>query len=339
MLKESADIMAVAEQVEGRLKGVSFELVGKARELARERGGRVLAAVFGSGIGSLGAELVAYGADRVVLVDDSRLALYRNDAYALALEGLIRKYSPGIVLFSASTCGSELAATTAARLGTGLAAHCVDLRFNERGEFVQVIPAFGGRVLGDVFCPRARPQMASIRPGVFKKPGKDPARSGETIKEEAIFPAGFESPLEAVRVVRRQPPGLPLEEAGVVVAGGWGVGSAEVWRVLEELAGELGAAVGCTRPALDEGWINDERALIGASGKTVRPKLYIGFGISGSIHHVVGMKDSGFVINVNTDPAAPVFQISDCGVIADAKEFIPLLLEKVRERKAGLPKE
>jgi electron transfer flavoprotein alpha subunit len=286
----------------------------------------------GSGIGHLAEELVAGGADRVYMVDDHRLEHYLNGAYALVLEYLIKKYRPEIVLCGSSFNGSELSATVAARLGTGLAAHCVDLYIDERGDLVQVVPAFGGMVLGDILCPGSRPQMASVKPGVFQKPEKDPGRTGEVIKEEASVLNGYISPLRAVRTVRREPAELPLEKAETVVAGGWGVG-ADAWPYLEQLAAELSGAVGCTRPALDEGWAKGEHALIGTSGKTVRPRVYIGFGISGTTHHVVGMKDSGIIININTDPGAPVFQVSDYGVVADAKKFLPLLLEKIREHK------
>lgn len=176
--------------------------------------------------------------------------------------------------------------------------------------------------------------MASVKPGVFQKPERDAERAGEVIKESAAILNNYTSTLQAVRIVRREPSGLPLEKAETVVAGGWGVG-ADAWPLLEQLAGELSGAVGCTRPALDEGWAGGEHALIGTSGKNVRPQVYIGLGISGATHHVVGMKDSGVIISINTDPRAPIFQVSDYGVVASAGEFLPVLLEKIREHKVG----
>ncbi|NLI13294.1 electron transfer flavoprotein subunit alpha/FixB family protein [Pelotomaculum propionicicum] len=332
-MKINGEIWIVAEQVKGNLKEVSYELLGKAKELAVKDGFPVTAVVMGSGIGALPADLIAHGADKVILIDAPRLLLYQNDIYALVLENLIRKYSPGIVLFSASYSCSELSATVGAKLRTGVAAHSIDLYYNEQGELVQVVPAFGGRVLGEIFCPLTRPIIASIKPGVFKKQAKDTARQGEIIEEPAAGLEHYQSPLKAVTVVQEHLSGVPLEDAEIVLAGGWGVGSAEVWQLLEKLAQSLHGAVGCTRPALDEGWAKGEHELIGVSGKTIRPKVYIGFGISGATHHVVGIKDSGVVINVNNDPNSPVFQISDYGVAADVKELLPKLLEKIEEAK------
>jgi electron transfer flavoprotein alpha subunit len=326
-------VWVLAEQTGGRLAEVSLELLGKARELASHGGGSLTSAVLlGSGMSFLAEELIACGADKVIMVDDPRLELYQNDTYALVLEALIKKHRPEIVLCGASYRGSELSATVAARLETGLAAHCVDLYINDRGEFTQVVPAFGGMVLGDILCPKARPQMASVKPGMFQKREKDAARTGEVVKETAAVLNDYTSPLKAVRTVQSQPPELPLEKAGTVVAGGWGVG-ADTWPLLNRVAGELAGAVGCTRPALDEGWAKGEHTLIGTSGKTVRPRVYIGFGVSGSTHHIVGMKDSGVIISINTDPGAPIFQVSDYGVVADAKKLLPVLLEKIKEYK------
>ncbi len=333
MRQQLGAVWVLAEQTGGRLVEVSLELLGKARELASHGGGSLTSAVLlGSGMSFLAEELIACGADKVFLVDDPRLELYQNDTYALVLEALIKKHRPEIVLCGASYRGSELSATVAARLETGLAAHCVDLYINDQGEFTQVVPAFGGMVLGDILCPKARPQMASVKPGMFQKPEKDAARTGEVVKETAAVLNDYTSPLKAVHTVQSQPPELPLEKAGTVVAGGWGVGAA-TWPLLNQVAGELAGAVGCTRPALDEGWAKGEHTLIGTSGKTVRPRVYIGFGVSGSTHHIVGMKDSGVIISINTDPSAPIFQVSDYGVVADAKKLLPVLLEKIKEYK------
>ncbi len=336
MSEQLGAVWVIAETSGSKLAAVSLELLGKARELAAYKEGAFTAAVLmGSAIASLAEELIAHGADRVFLLDDPRLAPYQNDLHALALTDLIKNHRPETVLFGASYRGSELSATVAAKLETGLAAHCVDLRIDHRGELVQVVPAFGGTVLGDIFCPVSRPRMASVKPGIFPQPARDAGRTGEVIKITAALPRDYQSPLKALRVFRRQPPALPLEKAPTVVAGGWGVG-AEGWHLLEELAGELGGAVGCTRPALDEGWASSEDALIGTSGKTVRPQVYLGIGISGAAHHTAGMKDSGVVININLDPGAPVFGVSDYGAVGDAKKILPLLLEKIREHKGEI---
>ncbi|TEB15266.1 Acryloyl-CoA reductase electron transfer subunit beta [Pelotomaculum sp. FP] len=333
MPEQPGAVWIIVEQNGSMLAEVTLELLGKARELAALGGGsHVWAVLLGNNTGILAGELIVHGADKVIFIDDPRLELYQNDTYGLVLTELVKKHRPEIVLFSASYCGSELSATVAAKLETGLAAHCVDLNINDRGELVQVVPAFGGMVLGDIFCPIERPQMASVKPGMFSKPDRDTTRTGEVIKETASILDGYESPLKAVRVVQEQPAGLPLEKAATVVAGGWGVGQ-DTWPYLNQLAGALSGAVGCTRPALDEGWGEGEHVMIGTSGKTVRPQVYIGFGVSGSTHHIAGMKDSKVIININKDPEAPIFQVSDYGVVADAKELLPLLLKKIREHK------
>lgn len=332
MPEQSGPVWVIVEQSKGKLAEVSLELLGKARELAAFGAGSYVAAILmGSNIESLAAELIAYGADQVMVIDAPGLDLYQNDTYSLVLAGLVKKYRPEAVLFGATYCGSELSATLAARLETGLASHCVDLQINDRGEFVQVVPAFGGAVLGDIYCPEERPQMASVKPGMFPKPERDETRTGEVIKETAAVLEGYESPLKAIRVVQKPPAGLPLEQAATIVAGGWGAGK-EAWPYLNQLAEELSGAVGCTRPALDEGWPAGEHVMIGTSGKTVRPQVYIGFGASGSTHHLAGMKDSKLIININKDPEAPVYQASDYGVVADAKAFLLLLLQKIKDR-------
>lgn len=326
---QSGPVWVIVEQNGGKLLDVSLELLGKARELSAQRGSHTSAVLPGNNIESLAEELIARGADQVILIDDPKLELYQNDTYSLVLTEIVKKYRPETILFGATYRGSELSATMAARLETGLTSHCIDMYINDRGELVQVVPAFGGEVLGEIYCPKARPQMASVKPGMFPVPERDATRTGEVIKEPATVLEGYKSPLKAVRIIQRQPAGLPLEQAATVVAGGWGVGR-EAWPYLKQLARELSGAVGCTRPALDEGWAEGEHTMIGISGKTVRPQVYIGFGISGSVHHLAGMKDSKIIINVNTDPAAPVFQASDYGVVADAKEFLLLLLKKIR---------
>jgi len=331
--EKPGSVWVIAEKSRDKIAEVSLELLEKAREIAAQTGSPLTTAVLlGKDAGLLAAELIAHGADQVILVEDPRLESYQNDTYALVLEELIKKHRPEIILFGASYRGSELSATVAARLQTGLSAHCIDLKVDDRKGLVQVVPAFGGMVYSEILCPEARPQMASVKPGVFPKPERDATRTGTVLKESATVLDGYQSPLKVVGVVQQQPSDLPLEKAETIVVGGWGVGP-DMWDYLEQIAGELGGAVGCTRPALDEGWTRGEHTMIGTSGKTVRPRVYMGFGVSGSAHHVVGMKDSGIIINVNIDPEAPVFQVSDYGVIADARVILPVLLEKIREHK------
>ena len=335
MLKKPGAVWVIGEINGEKLVEVTLELLGKARELAARGGGSFTSAVLlGNETGPLAEELIEYGADQVILVEDPRLGLYQNDTFARVLERLVKKHGPEIVLFGATHCGSELSATLAARLKTGLSAHCIDLKINDRKEFVQVVPAFGGKVYSDILCPEARPQMAGVKPGIFPKTERDAARTGAVLKENAAVLDSYQSPLRALRVVQKQPRELPLEKAETIVAGGWGAGP-DAWPILDQIAVELGGAVGCTRPALDEGWTKGEHTMIGTSGKSVRPRVYMGFGVSGSAHHIVGMKDSGVIININNDPEAPVFEVSDYKVVADAKKFLPVLLDKIREHKGG----
>ncbi len=331
------EIWVIVEPCAEGFRKVALELLTKAGDLARRlgevKGGRpeVWAVATGTG-GPAGEEdLYKYGADGVLSACHPLLEEHRTDLHAAALAGLVRERQPEIVLLGATAWGSEVAPTVAARVRTGLAAHCADLRINDQGLLVQSVPAFGGKVLGEILCPGRRPQMASVRPGVFRAVPRDGSSEGSRLEIRPDLTAGGK--IEVLEVQRRDPAGKPLEEAEVVLAGGWGVGSRENWQLLEDLAGMMGAAVGCTRPALDEGWTAGEHTMIGTSGKSVRPKVYLGFGISGATHHVVGMKDSGLVINVNTNPNAEIFQYSDVKVVADARAVAEALIAELKEGK------
>jgi len=337
-MEKHKDIWVVAEQNAGVLSRVSLELLSCAARLAGEleevTGSRpgVLAVVTGGENPREIEELHRHGADGSILALSPLLEDYRTDLHAAVLADLVREKMPEIVLFGATAWGSEVAPGVAAKVKTGLAAHCADLKINPQGLLVQSVPAFGGKVLGEILCPDHRPQMASVRPGVFPAvPVDNPAPV-----QPVMAPPNLGSEKGRIKVleVRRQEiSGRPLEEAEVVVAGGWGVGSKENWQLLEELAELLGAAVGCTRPALDEGWTAGEHTMIGTSGKAVRPKVYVGFGISGATHHVVGIKDAGLVISINTNPRAEVFQYSDVKVVADARSVIDALIAELKVGK------
>ncbi len=334
MVEKKQVIWVIIEQVQGKTAAVSLEVLGKACQLAAEAANaQVVAVALGSAIGPLAQQLPKHGADKVFLVDDPRLELYQNDTYSSVLRRLIERERPDVVLIGASASGEELAPTLAAQLGTGLAAHCTNLRLAADGTLTMLVPAFGGQVIGEIFCPVQRPQMATIKPGVFSPVGLA-ERTGEIVQEDgASLLYDAEIRLRATRLVVEEPPGMPIEQADVIVAGGWGIGSRENWRLLEELAKEFNGAVGCTRPALDQGWTGGEHTMIGSSGKTVRPKLYLGAGISGAAHHMVGIKDSGVIISVNRDKTAPIFQFSDYCVAADFRDVLPELLAQIRRAK------
>lgn len=327
--KDYRGIWVVAEQTADGLSGVSFELLTKARQL-KEQGGisePVTAVVLGTGLTGCQARLAEAGAEAVIIVDHPELHFFHNDIYAAILKALVDLKKPEIILMGATAAGSDLAPTVGARLKTGVSAHCVDLRLNAEGQLVAVVPAFGGKVLGDILCPERRPQMATVRPGILGKAVcyLDAKCSVEHFDASAVIAADG-GRVRAIGISRQEPEGVLLEAADVVVAGGFGLMSRENWQLLETLASRLGGAVGCTRPPLDEGWAK-EYQMIGTSGKSVRPKVYIGAGISGATHHVCGIKDAGLVISINKDEKAPIFAVSDIGIAADAAVILPLLLE------------
>jgi len=327
-------LWAVAEQTRGKLASVTPEVLGQARRLAAEAGGCEVAAILlGKDVGALAKDLLACGADKVFLVEDPALELYQNDTYGTVLHRLIRREQPEVVLFGATAVGEELAPTVAARLDTGLGAHCTSLALAPDGLLTMGVLGFGGRLHTEMFCPARRPQMASVKPGMFTPLPREEGK-GKILREEAsALLSGADIRLRTVRIVKEEPEGMPLEDADVIVAGGWGIGGKENWRLLTELARELSGATGCTRPALDEGWTDGEHTMIGTSGKTVQPKVYLGFGISGSPHHTVGIKDAGIIISINSDPRAPVFECSDYCVEADFRKILPLLLSEIRRAK------
>jgi electron transfer flavoprotein alpha subunit len=202
----------------------------------------------------------------------------------------------------------------------------MQLKINEDDELVAVVPAFGGKVLGDILCPKHRPQMASIKPGILDKAEKRPVKA-EVIKVDLSFLEEVKATLKPISITKEEPKGVPLEEAEIVICGGWGIGDEETWAILEKIADKLGGAVASTRPPVDEGWVPGEHVMIGTSGKSVRPKVYLGFGISGATHHICGMKDAGVIISINKDENAEIFNVSDYGVVGDVKKILPLLEE------------
>ncbi len=325
-------IWILAEQRDGELHEVGLQLLGKARELADQTGAKVTAVLLGHHVRPLAQTLINYGAESVLIADAPILETYRLLPYALVMERLIIEYQPEILLIGATAMGVELAPRIAAKVRTGLSAHCIDLRLDREGRLLQVVPGWGGGVVATITCPDRRPQMATVMPGIMKiiTPLE---REGE-IKEVAVeLPDGNLGP-EVVEIKRGEPEKLPLEKADVVIAGGWGIGSREDWRTIEDLANALGGAVGATRPPVDEGWA-EEGQMIGQSGKTVRPTLYIGIGISGLMHHVVGMDQSKHVISINKDPHADIFEVSDVMAVEDFRKIVPLLIKEIRSRVEG----
>jgi electron transfer flavoprotein alpha subunit len=319
-------VWVVAEQTDCRLLSVSTQLVGQARKLADELNSSVEAILLGDAIERQAKELIAAGADRVYLGDAPDLAFYHPETYTEIVVNLAREHRPEIILLGSTAMGRELAPLVAARLKTGLSAHCIDLLLDEKRNMEQRIPAYGGLI--SIICPERRPQMATVAKGVFMTPEPDENRSGEIV--EIGVPKIDSDRIRTLEVVREEPEGVPLESAEIVVAGGAGAGDLEGWKQIADLADSLNAALGCTRPAVDEGWA-DLETMIGQSGKMINPELYIGVGLSGEQQHMVGITDAQIMVAINSDDKSPVFDQVDYGIVDDCCEFLPELIKKIKE--------
>ncbi len=318
------------EQEGGTAHTVSWELLGAGRRLADTLGVDLTAVVLGQGVADLAQEAVSYGADRVLVSDDATLAAFRLEPYARLLGQLVQEHRPEILLLGATTRGKDLSAAVAADLEAGLAADCTGLEVGPESRLLrQVRPALGGNVLATVVTPQQRPQIASVRPRVFERPEPDPSRQGEVVQVSPAMPE--EEIVTRILEVIQEEGGVNLTEAKIIVSGGRGVGGPEGFAPLQELADLLGGAVGASRSAVDQGWIAYPHQ-VGQTGVTVRPDLYIACGISGAIQHVAGMRGSRYIVAINKDPEAPIFQIADYGIVGDLKVVVPALTKALREK-------
>ncbi len=318
-------VWVIAEQIDCRLLSVSTQLIGQARKLADELGTCVETLLLGDNIERQTQQLIAAGADRVYLGNAPELAFYHPETYTEIIVKLASEHRPEIILIGSTAMGRELAPLVAANLKTGLTAHCIDLVIDENRNLEQRIPAYGG--LLSIICPQRRPQMATVAKGVFAAPEPDETRSGEII--ELRVPDTVSDRIKTLEIVREEPEGVPLESADIVVAGGAGAGDREGWNKIVDLAGTLNAALGSTRPAVDEGW-TELTTMIGQSGKMVSPQLYIGVGLSGEQQHLVGVVDAKVMVAINNDDKSPVFEQVDYGIVDDCREFVPVLIQKIK---------
>ncbi|MBN2231907.1 MAG: electron transfer flavoprotein subunit alpha/FixB family protein [Deltaproteobacteria bacterium] len=331
MAREIGPVWVFVEQCGGNVLPVSYELVGKGRELADELGTSLEAVLLGDSVTGLAGELFRGGVDRLYVGDDVLLKYYQPEMYVPMIVDLARERKPEIFLVGSTACGKELAPLVAARLKTGISAHCIDLALDGNRLLEQIIPAYGGLI--SIVCPEMRPQMATIAKGVFALPG--PAgRHGTGELVELAVPQAEPMKTELLEVVYEEAAGLTLDSAATIVAGGAGAKDAAGWRMVEVLADELGAALGATRPPVDEGWIELDR-MIGQSGKMVTPDFYIGVGLSGELQHMVGIVGAKLMVAINNDPKAPVFDQVDYGLVDDCQEFLPVLIAKIRQFKQG----
>jgi electron transfer flavoprotein alpha subunit len=321
-----SSVWVIAEQIDCRILTVSLQLIGHARKLADELETEVETVLLGDRMDQHVHQLFAAGADRVYLGNAPELAFYQPEIYTEIIVTLAKTQRPEIMLLGSTSMGRELAPLVAARLETGLTAHCIDLVLNEDKVLDQKIPAYGG--LLSIICPEKRPQMATIASGVFPKPEPDENRTGEIIALDV--PDSISGRIQTLETVREEPEGVPLESAPIVVAGGAGAGDLEGWHKIAALAQALNAALGCTRPAVDEGW-SELETMIGQSGKMVSPELYIGVGLSGELQHMVGITGAQVMVAINNDSKSPVFEQVDFGIVDDCREFVPVLVKKIKE--------
>lgn len=330
-LADHNGVWVFAEWRDGTVHKVSYELLGAGRQLADKRGVELAAVLLGHGLGeALSSELIAHGADVVYLVDHPQLARFTNEAYADVLVDLIHKKRPEILLAGATSIGRSFIPRVAASVRTGLTADCTELDISEEGLLLQTRPAFGGNVMATIVCPNSRPQMATVRPKVMR-PVRQPEHPGRT--EVIEVPDGiFRNRVEVLEVIPEQDQTAKLTEADIIVSGGRGLGKAENFVLLEELAQLVKGAVGASRGAVEEGWIAPSHQ-VGQTGRTVAPTLYMAVGLSGAIQHVVGMQGSKIIVAVNKDREAPVFNVASCGVVADLFEFIPAFIRKIEQER------
>jgi len=330
-MNQGNEVWIWAEQRSGRLMEVSLELISKGLELSQRLEVGLAAVLIGDRAEELAEELLAYGVGKVYLMEEARLRLYQSDVYANIMANLIYEHNPQIILLGATTIGMDLAPRVAAKVKTGLTAHCADLYLEEidgRLQLVQVVPGFSGNLMVKIACPQRRPQMATVRPGVMEKPNCMEEGKGQIVRVKPnIKEEDFRA--KTIDIVEEKPVGIPLEEANVVVAGGWGLQSAGGFGLIEELANILGGAVAGTRPAVDANWVPEER-MIGQSGKTVSPNLFISAGASGAPHFTTGFLKSKVILAIDQNPKSPIFEVSDIGIVGDLRKIVPCLGEELK---------
>ena len=344
-IEEYKGVYVFAQQVDNEISGIALELLGKGKELAAKLETEVTAVLIGYNVKNLADKLAEYGADKVILVDDPELETYRTEPYAHALASVIEKYKPEIVLVGATAIGRDLGPTVSARVKTGLTADCTVLEIGDfplvaipgqeqkHNQLLMTRPAFGGNTIATIACPDNRPQMATVRPGVMQKIA--PIAGAKAVIEE--YNPGFTPNNKYVtikEVVKAVSDTVDIMDAKILVSGGRGVGSAENFKILEDLAEVLGGTVSCSRAVVDNGW-KPKDLQVGQTGKTVRPQIYFAIGISGAIQHVAGMEESDLIVAINKDETAPIIDVADYGIVGDLNKIVPMLTEKIKEAKAA----
>jgi electron transfer flavoprotein alpha subunit len=325
-----ADVWVFCEQKKGIIQSVSWELLGKGKELANKLGVRLCGVLLGHNIKDKTSEVFARGADKVYIVDAPMLENYQNEPYTKALVKLVEKYRPEILLCGATTMGRSLISKVAVKVGTGLTADCTGLDIDAKDKLLlQTRPAFGGNIMATIITPNYRPQMATVRHKVMKEAAIEEGRKGEVI-EENIDDSMLSSRSKLIEIVEEIETTVNLSEADIIVSGGRGMGGPENFKIIEELALTIGGAVGASRAAVDASWIPYSHQ-VGQTGKTVCPKIYIACGISGQIQHLIGMQSSNIIIAINKDAEAPIFKVATYGIVDDLFKVVPLMTKRFKE--------
>lgn len=334
-LEEYRGVYVFAQQVDNELSGIAFELLGKAKDLAKDLDTDVTAVLVGSDVKGLVDDLAKYGADKVIVVDDPELKEYRTEPYTHALASVINEYKPEIMLVGATAIGRDLGPRVSARVQTGLTADCTSLeignfplnpmpgREQKPNQLLMTRPAFGGNTIATIACPDNRPQMATVRPGVMQKIEPIADANPEVVEYNPGFTPDNKY-VEILDIVKNVSDVVDIQDAKILVSGGRGVGTPENFKMLEELAEVVGGTVSCSRAVVDAGW-KPQDLQVGQTGKTVRPQVYFAIGISGAIQHVAGMEDSDLIIAINKDEDAPIFDVADYGLVGDLNKIVPAL--------------
>lgn len=342
-MEQYKGVFIYAQQVDGVISPIAYELLGKAKDLAADLDTDVTAVLLGSNVKALADSLAQYGADRVIVVDSPVLEVYRTEPYTQALAAVINEYKPEIMLVGATAIGRDLGPRVSARVGTGLTADCTKLEIGDfplnplpnkeqkHNQLLMTRPAFGGNTIATIACPDNRPQMATVRPGVMQK--IDPIE-GAKAEVVAFNPELKENNcyVEILDVVKEVTEVADIQDAKILVSGGRGVGSKENFKILQDLADAIGGTVSCSRAVVDNGWMPKDLQ-VGQTGKTVRPNVYFAIGISGAIQHTAGMEESDIIIAINKDESAPIFDVADYGIVGDLNKIVPLITEAVKARK------
>lgn len=321
-------VWVFAEQRGGELQKVSLEILGEGRKIADKLGVKLTALLLGDNIKALAEDLGTHGADEVLVAESELLKNYTTDGYTKVICELANERKPGILFIGATFVGRDLGPRVAARLSTGLTADCTILDVEvEKGDLLATRPAFGGNLMATIACPDHRPQMATIRPGVFTKLPKSDVEFVTEIVEVNLAECDIRTKI--IEIVKENKDIVDISEANIIVSGGRGVSTQENFKLLDELAEVLGGTVAGSRAAIDNGWI-DKSYQVGQTGKTVRPTIYIACGISGAIQHVAGMQDADMIIAVNKDAGAPIMKIADYAIVGDIAKVLPEMISEAR---------